>query len=103
MLRGKQSNKTKKLSITMSKKIVDQYLLRSYGRPLSGSTYKELRDQILPGENLVGVFDRMVYSEAPLITSEHEFDRYYKDYTSGLVMFVLFYAVKNEDIYKYAS
>lgn len=87
----------------MSKQFTNRDLLMTNGRPLTGSTYAELKEQVLPGENLVGVFDRIVYSEAPVLTNEQEFERYYKEYKSGLVMFALFYAVKNEDVQKYAS
>ncbi len=87
----------------MNKKIVDHHILRNYGRPLSGSSYPELSAQLQRGERLVGVFDRLTYSDAPIITSEQDFNRYYKDYTSGLVMYTIFYAVDEDDIKKYAS
>jgi hypothetical protein len=47
---------------------------------------------------LVGLFDRLIFKQAPIITNEEDFNDFMKQYFTGMIISFAFYAVPLENI-----
>ena len=50
------------------------------------------------GYVLVGLFDRLIFKQAPIITNEEDFNDFMKQYYKGMIISFAFYAVPLENI-----
>lgn len=67
------------------------------GRKLESSTYGELIEELNEGELLVGVYDRIIFKNAPHLYSPDEFQEFEKQVNGFSMKRMGFYAV-TEDI-----
>lgn len=66
------------------------------GRRLNGKNndYDAFIGQLRDGEQLYGLYDRLVFKVAHNVMDKDEFDSFYKSYYSGAFVSVEYYAVK---------
>ena len=76
----------------------------SMGRKLESYTqYENLRSQLKENEVLVGLYDRGLFFNAPLLETEQEFQAFEVQYLRGELISRDFFAVDIEDWNKYGS
>ena len=70
--------------------------MQQVGRELFGSTYAELTSQLLEGEVLFGLYDRVFFMNCPHLFSEAEFNEFESQVLVGVITRVGFFAHKEQ-------
>lgn len=68
--------------------------VREVGRPLgSNPNFRDLNVHLLPGEVLVGLYDRLIFKLAPYIPDAKELEEFESQYRAGMLVSHEFFAV----------
>jgi hypothetical protein len=63
------------------------------GRPIRSGSFAEMACNLMPGEVLVGLYDRLLFKLAPYIPDAIELDEFERQYREGHLVSHEFYAV----------
>ena len=75
--------------------------VQNVGRQIAGSTYQSLVDQLEEGEYLIGLYDRIMFKNAPWLYAEEEYQEFERQVNSGKIFFEGFFAISEADFQKY--
>ena len=67
--------------------------LRTKGRVMRSGSYADLIKQLYEGECLIGLFDRGLFFNAPVLYDEDEYNTFMQQYNEGQLLSYEFYAV----------
>jgi hypothetical protein len=65
---------------------------------VSGNNFNYYNNRLNTGYVLVGLFDRLIFKQAPIITKEEDFNDFMEQYSKGMIISFAFYAVPLENI-----
>ena len=64
----------------------------------SGNNFNYYKNRLNTGYVLVGLFDRLIFKQTPILTKEEDFNDFMKQYSMGMIISFTFYAVPLENI-----
>ena len=64
----------------------------------SGNNFNYYNNHLIIGYVLVGLFNRLIFKQAPIITNEEDFNDFMKQYFTNMIISFAFYAVPLENI-----
>ena len=70
------------------------------GRPIRTGSFTEMHLQLRSGEVIVGLYDRLIFKLAPLISSANDLAEFEDQYKRGELVSHAFYAVSKDLIKK---
>lgn len=76
------------------------HLLPKVARKLESGSYPELVEQLLPGEELFGHYDRFVFQNAAHLHSESEYNQFEDQVKKRIIIRLGFYAMPKEQFEK---